>query len=129
MVMPCSSDFSNKFDGNFPKYITNNKIFNYKTKKRYGDTKKTCASGNVFFPINIVKDNGIYFSNDFNFGSEDTDFFTRLSSAGYVIGWNDRAINYEITCSDRANINWIIKRMYKDGYNVSIAKFKHNNNY
>ena len=113
-----------KFDKEYPNYIKNNKTFKVVSHKALGQIKKTCASGNVFFPLNIVKENNIYFSETFNFlGSEDTDFFSRLNHAGYTIGWNYNAINYEIVGEERANIKWIIKRAFHNGYSVSVTRF------
>ena len=117
-----------KFAKEYPAHITKNKIFKTSSKTT-GTIKKTCASGNVFFPLDIIKDNNIYFSKAFNTcGSEDTDFFSRISSLGYKIGWNCDAINYEIIDDDRAHIKWILKRAYNNGYTVSISKFKNNKN-
>ena len=84
--------------------------------------KKTCASGNVFFPIDII--GNLKFNEDFNTsGSEDTDFFFKLNSLGYKIGWNNEAINYEIVNKNRMNIKWILDRAYKNGYSAATVKF------
>ena len=113
-----------KFEGNYPDFIINNKMFKINTTKRLGAYRKTCASGNVFFPLNIITENNMRFNEKFNFsGSEDTDFFGRLSKLGYAIGWNNNAINYEIIDKERANIMWIIKRAFYNGYSVSIIRF------
>lgn len=120
----------NKFDGDYPKYIVNNSMFKAVSKKELGTIKKTCASGNVFFPLSIVKDNDIYFNEKYNFsGSEDTDFFGRLSKAGFKIGWNFNAVNVEIVQSTRANVKWILKRAFYNGYSVSIIKFSEKKQY
>ncbi len=119
-----------KFENNYPSYIINNSIFKTTSSKQLGDYKKTCASGNVFFPLNIIKDSNIYFSIDFNFsGSEDTDFFSRLSESGYKIGWNYNAVNYELVNDERANIKWIIKRAFNNGYSVSLTRFLNQENF
>jgi succinoglycan biosynthesis protein ExoM len=113
-----------KFDRDYPDYIVNNKVFRVISRKELGAYKKTCASGNVFFPLNIIQENNIYFDEKFNFsGSEDTDFFGRLNKAGYKIGWNYNAVNFEIVTSERANIKWILKRAFHNGYSVSMTKF------
>lgn len=113
-----------KFDKDYPDYIINNTMFDTISRKELGKFKKTCASGNVFFPLNIVKEENIYFDEKFNFsGGEDTDFFGKLSKLGYNIGWNYNAVNYEIVCSERANVKWILKRAFHNGYYVSVTKF------
>lgn len=118
-----------KFDRDYPDYIVNNNVFRVISHKELGDFKKTCASGNVFFPLNIVKENDIYFDEKYNFsGSEDTDFFRRLSKAGYKIGWNYNAVNFEIVQSSRANIKWILKRAFNNGYSVSGVKLSDKTN-
>lgn len=119
-----------KFEHNYPSYIINNSVFKTNSSKQLGDYKKTCASGNVFFPLNIIKDSNIYFSIDFNFsGSEDTDFFSRLSERGYKIGWNYNAVNFELINDERANIKWIIKRAFNNGYSVSLTRFLNQQNF
>ena len=116
-----------RFDKNYPDYIVNNKIFKTISRKELGKYKKTCASGNVFFPLDIVQKNNIYFNEKYNFsGSEDTDFFSRLSEVGYNIGWNYNAVNFEIVCSERANIQYILKRAFHNGHSVSKVKFLNN---
>lgn len=113
-----------KFDKKYPAHIENNDVFKKPTTKKFGQIRKTCASGNVFFPLNIVKENNLYFSEKFNFsGGEDSDFFKRVSENGYAIGWNPDAINYEIAGAERANIKWILARKYFNGFAVSQLKF------
>ena len=115
-----------KFEGNYPDYIINNKIFKVRIRKILGKIRQTCASGNVFFPLNIIKENNIYFSSTYNnSGGEDTDFFSRLSNLGYQIGWNCNAVNFEIVDKERANLKWILKRAYNNGYINSVI---YNNN-
>ena len=113
-----------KFENDYPDYIINNTVFSSSSSKQLGDFKETCASGNVFCPLNIIKESNIYFSEDFNFsGSEDTDFFSRLKNAGYNIGWNYNAVNFELVNDERANVRWILKRAFNNGYSVALVKF------
>ena len=119
-----------RFENNYPSYIINNTVFATHSSKKLGDYKKTCASGNVFFPLNIIKDSNTYFSKDFNFsGSEDTDFFSRLSKNGYIIGWNYNAVNFELINDERANIKWILNRAFHNGYSVSLTRFLNQKNF
>ena len=115
------------FDKEYPKYITKNRIFRTRNNKKLGSIRKVCASGNVFFPINIVVENSVYFDEKYNFsGSEDTDFFGKLKELGYEIGWNSNAVNYEVVSSERANLKWIFERSYHSGHIVSLLKFPNN---
>lgn len=114
------------FSGDCPEYIRHNKLFSTSKSKKSGDLKSTCASGNVFFPLNIIGD--LRFNEDFNTsGSEDTEFFFKLNSLGYKIGWNNEAVNYEIVNKNRMNIRWILKRAYQNGYSAGAIKFKNQN--
>lgn len=115
-----------KFENKYPDYIINNIIFSASSSKKLGEYKKTCASNNVFFPLNIIEESRIYFSVDFNLsGSEDTDFFGRLKEAGYAIGWNYNSVVFELVNDERADIKWILKRAFYNGYSVSVVKFLH----
>lgn len=117
-----------KFEQNYPDYILENRIFRVHSSKKLGQVKKTCASGNVFFPINICEENDIYFSEEFNYsGSEDTDFFSRLSGLGFEIGWNYNAVNHEIVDEERASLKWILNRAFHNGYSVALTKCNGNN--
>lgn len=114
-----------KFDKQYPKYIVDNNFFKKPTTKKTGQYRKTCASGNVFFSLDIVKDNHLYFSKDFNYlGGEDMNFFNRVTEKGYKIGWNDTAVNYELIDDKRANVKWLLNRAYFNGYASAVVKFQ-----
>ena len=114
-----------KFDGDYPDYIVENEMFQASVTKELGKLRKTCASGNVFFPLNIIKENNVYFSKEFNVsGGEDSDFFGQLTSLGYKIGSNCTAVNHEIVGKDRCVISWILNRAYCNGRNYAYRKYK-----
>lgn len=118
-----------KFENKYPNYITNNNIFKAYSNKKLGKIKTTCPSNNVFLPLNIIKENNIYFSQEFNSsGGEDTDFFTRLTLAGFNIGWNYNAIIYEIVDNNRTNLKWILHRAFYNGSTSAYLKIKNNKN-
>lgn len=118
-----------KFTNDYPSYIKNNKIFKTSTTKKTGAVRPICASGNVFFPVDVVQKSNLWFDNKFIFmGGEDGDFFSRASKAGYTIVWNNDAINYEITGDSRANLKWILNRYYYNGYSGAMLKFGENSN-
>lgn len=114
-----------KFKENTPNYIIKNKIFAPYSCEQLGKIKRICPSNNVFLALNIVKDNEIYFSQGFNSsGGEDTDFFTRMSSAGFCIGWNYNAVVFEVQDENRTNIKWILERAYNVGRTTGYLKIK-----
>ncbi len=113
------------FDGEFPTYLTNNNIFVKKTSKKKGEIRKVCSTHNAFFPLKIVKEDGIWFDSSFVFmGGEDGDFFYRAGKAGYTIVFNPDAIVREINGKDRVNIKWILSRNYYNGYSGSYLQYK-----
>ena len=84
------------FDGEFPKYLTNNNIFVKKTTKKKGELRKVCSTHNAFFPVNVVKDANIWFDSSFVFmGGEDGDFFYRASSRNYYNGYSGSYLQYK----------------------------------
>ncbi len=126
-VLISSGPTYSKFTEEYPPYIKNNKIFKTSTTKKTGTTRPICASGNVFFPVSVTKDSGLWFDNRFVYmGGEDGDFFSRASNAGYTIVWNNDAINYELIGNSRANLKWILNRHYYNGYSGAMLKFLEN---
>ncbi len=128
-ISVCSGPTFSKFEKSYPKYITESHVFKKATSKKDGQTRKSCATGNVFFSLEIVKSNNIYFLKEFNYiGGEDGDFFARIYQQGYKIGWNNYAITYEFIDESRANLPWIFNRSYSNGYSGAIVKFKNDKN-
>lgn len=113
------------FKENTPDYIKKCTIFAPYVCNELGKIKKTCPSNNVFMPVDVIKDNKVCFSTEFNFsGGEDTDFFSRLTALGFNIGWNYNAKVYEIVDDSRANFKWILKRAYNNGLITGNMKAK-----
>ena len=118
----------NKFDDNCPDYIKKHMVFKQKTTKKTGLKRKSCASGNVFFPLSIYKKHLIKFDSEYVFiGGEDGDFFSKAQKVGYNIVWCNEAIIEEIIPPARANLNYIFKKCYYNGYASSFSKFKEKN--
>ena len=114
------------FDKEYPAYITQNNIFKSSSSKEKGEIVKTCATNNVFFSLAICQENDLFFDESYVFmGGEDGDFFLRLSALGYEIVFNPDAVVREFTDSSRANVKWIIKRSYYNGYSGTLLRFKH----
>ncbi len=116
-----------KFDNSYPSYIKKHFVFKQKTTKKTGLIRNTCASGNVFFPVSLVRDFGLRFSDEYVYmGGEDGDFFKKASDKGFTIAWNNDAVIYEVIPKARANINYILNKCYYNGYSSSYCKFKNN---
>lgn len=114
-----------RFEKKYPNYITKNNVFKTFSTKPHGQLRAHCATGNVFFPLDIIKKHEIYFDTEHNFiGGEDGAFFLAITKLGYNIGWNTKAANYELVGDDRANISWIIKRKYFNGYSGALLSFE-----
>lgn len=119
----------NKFIDKLPSYITKHMVFKQRTTKKTGLIREYCACGNVFFPVSLIKDYNLRFSNEYVFmGGEDGDFFKKASALGFTIVWNNEAIIYEMVSKSRGNINWILKKCYYNGYAGNMLKFKNEKN-
>lgn len=117
------------FTEKFPSYITKNIVFKQPSSKKTGTIKPSCAAGNVFMPITPIKERGLRFSEEFVFsGGEDGDFFRKASLLGYTIVWDKEAIIYESVSESRANIKYLIKKSYYNGFAGASSKFKTNKN-
>lgn len=115
----------NTFKENCPKYIQNSIIFKQSTTKKTGLERNTCATNNVFFPLNLVKDFDIYFSTEYKFmGGEDGDFFGRATKKGFTIIWNKEAVVYEMVTEARGNLKYIFEKSYYNGYSSALLKSK-----
>ena len=116
-----------KFDEKYPDYIKKHMVFKQRTTKKTGDIRTNCAAGNVFFPVALVKENGLKFSDECVFmGGEDGDFFHKASELGFTIVWNNEAVIYEKVPEARANMKYILKKCYYNGYAGAYYKFKNN---
>jgi succinoglycan biosynthesis protein ExoM len=119
----------NKFDESYPNYIKNHMVFKQKTSKKTGLVRDNCAAGNVFFPITLVKDYNLRFSEKYKFmGGEDGEFFNRASKLGFVIVWCNESIIYEVVPPARANMKYILEKCYYNGYSGAFGRFKTSQN-
>lgn len=115
----------NKFMENFPKYITRHLVFKQNYTKKTGQQKEDCACGNVFFPVSVAKDYNLRFSTEYKYmGGEDGDFFYRASNLGFNIIWNKEAVIEEMVSKERANIPYILKKCYYNGYAGTLQRIK-----
>lgn len=117
-----------KFEDSYPTYIKKHMVFKQSTTKKTGLKRDRCASGNVFFPTNMTKDHDLVFDTKYVFmGGEDGDFFNRASKLGFNIVWCNEAVIEEVVPPARANIPYILKKCYYNGFAGTQEKFKENN--
>lgn len=114
-----------KFAENTPDYIKKHMVFKQNFSKKTGTVKTECAAGNVFFPVSIAKEYNLRFGTEYKFmGGEDGNFFNKASSLGFTIVWNKEAEIYEIVMPARANMKYILKKCYYNGYRGIQNRFK-----
>ena len=118
-----------KFEDYYPTYIRKHMLFKQNTTKKTGLERDRCASGNVFFPVSITENYGLKFDSQYIYmGGEDGDFFNRAVKLGFKIVWCNEAIIEEVVPPARANIPYILKKCYYNGFAGTQEKFKNNKN-
>ena len=99
------------FDSNVSKYISywfERPVFKSNTKIQY------VATNNLIIKADSLLKNDVWFDNRFNYtGSEDSYFGIQMIKKGASIYWAANAIVYETIPEKRANIKWLIKRVYR----------------
>ncbi|MDA8098005.1 MAG: glycosyltransferase family 2 protein [Nitrospiraceae bacterium] len=78
-------------------------------------------SGNVLFNGEMVRDPANRFRAEFGTGSEDTDFFRRMTQQGRVFVWCNEAPVHELVSPSRCTRSYLLKRAILIGNN----SFKH----
>jgi len=116
----------NKFSPETKNYIKNNIVFKQKTTKKTGLIKSSCASGNVFIPVAILKDNPeLRFFSEFQFmGGEDGEFFSRASKLGCTIVQNSESLILEDVSKERATVKYLLNRAFYNGFSGSYLRFR-----
>ena len=100
---------------NTPNWILNGRFFE---RKRYqsGIVVKHGKTNNALLRSEIVKKNDYRFNPIFGLsGGEDTEFFHKLSLAGYKMIWCDSGVVYEKVGIERMSIGWLVKRAFRGG--------------
>ena len=73
----------------------------------------------------MLTKNNLRFSEKYVFiGGEDGEFFHRASQNGYKIVQNSESVLYEIVPRKRANIKYIFKKSYYNGFASAYSRFK-----
>ncbi|MGP0018984.1 MAG: glycosyltransferase family 2 protein [Candidatus Sulfotelmatobacter sp.] len=80
-----------------------------------GTTRRACPTNNVMVGRHVFErvpkfDDAFALS-----GAEDTDFFLRVSTAGYKIVWSQEAAVFESVSAKRGTVVWILRREYQTG--------------
>jgi succinoglycan biosynthesis protein ExoM len=80
-----------------------------------GTLRRSCPTNNVLVGTHVLErvpafDDAFALS-----GAEDTDFFLRVSTAGYKIVWSQQAVVFESVSAQRGTIGWILRREYQTG--------------
>jgi succinoglycan biosynthesis protein ExoM len=80
-----------------------------------GTPRRSCPTNNVFVGTHVFErvpkfDDAFALS-----GAEDTDFFLRVSNAGYRIVWSQEAAVFESVSAKRGTVAWILRREYQTG--------------
>ena len=60
-------------------------------------------------------------------GGEDTQLFMRIKTAGHDLVWAADAYVTETMPTSRANMNWLLKRSYREGNSYALAEFSLDN--
>lgn len=76
-----------------------------------------CRTGNVLFRSRILTEVGQPFKPEFGTGSEDVDFFRRMTRAGFAFLWCNEAVVYEDVPDHRCKRTFLIKRALLRGRN------------
>lgn len=80
-----------------------------------GAQRRACPTNNVLVGTHVFErvpkfDDAFALS-----GAEDSDFFLRVSKAGYRIVWSQEAAVFESVSAKRATVAWILRREYQTG--------------
>lgn len=80
-----------------------------------GTSRRACPTNNVMVGTHVFErvpkfDDAFALS-----GAEDTDFFLRVSTAGYKIVWSQEAVVFESVSAKRGTVAWILRREYQTG--------------
>jgi len=85
-------------------------------RENYPDNTElsTLTTGNVIFRRTSLEKYKVWFDSRFNAsGSEDGYFGIEFLKKGAQVFWSEKAITYEFIPNNRANLNWLIRRIYR----------------
>jgi len=80
-----------------------------------GSLRRACPTNNVLVGTHVFQ-RVPKFNDAFALsGAEDSDFFLRVSAAGYKIVWSREAAVFELVSANRGTVAWILRREYQTG--------------
>lgn len=85
-------------------------------RENYSDNSQiySLTTGNLILKYSSLKEYDLWFDSRFNIiGSSDTYFGCQILKKGAKINWAANAIAYETIPEKRANLKWLIKRIYR----------------
>ena len=98
-----------------PQWVREGHCFS-KPREKTGAVCPTGSTQNVLFSTWILRDTGFRFDEKLALcGSEDYDFFLRVSRAGWRLVWANEAVVTEWYPRTRANLSWFLKRHFRYG--------------
>jgi succinoglycan biosynthesis protein ExoM len=107
------------FDKNVPKFIKDSMPF-YRINNISGEQTKYFITGNTFVKASSIKSLFAFFDPEYGLtGGSDNEFFHRLKNSGAKLLSSSDSIAYEFIPKERANIKWLIKRVFRTGNNYT----------
>lgn len=104
-----------KFAQDVPDWIRAGGFFNPRITAPTGAEQNVGATHNVLVSTNVLAKVPAFDDAYALSGAEDTDFFLRVSRAGYKIVWSQGAVVYEHISARRGSVGWILRREYQTG--------------
>jgi succinoglycan biosynthesis protein ExoM len=89
-----------------------------------GTELRSCATNNVWIPIEIVKQLNLCFDVSITTGGDDSQFFCDATEKGGQIISCHEAVVHESIPSSRVSVNWIAKRKFRIGLGKMVRKLK-----
>lgn len=98
-----------------PEWVRRGGLFDH-TRHRTGDAIESCGTGNVLIATRALQRVRPWFDERLALtGGSDRHFFLRLHQAGCRMVWCDEAMVAEEVPESRVNLQWLLRRMYRQG--------------
>jgi succinoglycan biosynthesis protein ExoM len=107
------------FNDKVPNYIKGCSPY-FRINNISGENTKFFITGNTLLKRNVIKKNNILFNPEYGItGGSDNDFFVRLKLKRTKLLSCAEATVFELIPLERANIKWLIKRVFRTGNNYT----------
>lgn len=98
-----------------PEWIVKGQFFE-PNRHPTGQVLNYAYGGSVLWRAALNHEKGFWFPEHYGLmGCDDSEFFPRLHRAGYKIVWSQEATVHEYVPPERANLRWMLQRMYRVG--------------